>query len=86
LVVIYSPFDLTVGMTGYEGYALTGYKPQSALAVMTNLLCLGAGVLSPKPPAATQPATQPASLPTTQPEAQPAMYVISDSGNPKALN
>ncbi|MDP7163097.1 MAG: DUF4159 domain-containing protein [Phycisphaerae bacterium] len=93
LVVIYSPFDLTVGMTGYEGYALLGYKPQSALAVMTNLLCLGAGVLSPKPPVATQPVTQPASQPAphgastqpaSQPTTQPARPLLSRPENPRS--
>jgi len=38
-VVIYSPYDLTTGLAGYDGFSLRGYKPQSALAVMTNLLC-----------------------------------------------
>jgi len=56
-VVIYSPFDLTVGLTGYEGYTLKGYKPQSAIAVMTNLLCDAAGIkLTPAPAGTTRPA------------------------------
>jgi hypothetical protein len=43
-VVIYSPYDLTTGLAGYEGFSLNGYKPQSAFPVMTNLLCTAAGV------------------------------------------
>ncbi|MDP6043980.1 MAG: DUF4159 domain-containing protein [Phycisphaerae bacterium] len=43
-VVIYSPYDLTTGMAGYEGFSLLGYKPLSALPVMTNLICDAEGV------------------------------------------
>jgi hypothetical protein len=42
--VIYSPYDLTTGMAGYEGFSLLGYKPLSALPVMTNLICDAEGV------------------------------------------
>jgi hypothetical protein len=38
-VVIYSRYDLTTGLAGYEGFSLQGYKPQSAFPVITNLLC-----------------------------------------------
>jgi len=48
-IVIYSPYDLTTGLAGYEGFSLLGYKPQSALKVMTNLLCDAAGVATPAP-------------------------------------
>jgi len=56
-VVIYSPYDLVTGLAGYEGSRLRGYKPQSALPVMTNILCDAAGI---KPAA-------PKSSPTTLP-------------------
>jgi hypothetical protein len=52
-VIIYSPYDLTSGLAGYEGFSLQGYKPQSALSVMTNLLCNAAG-LKLKSPKATE--------------------------------
>ncbi|MDP6546830.1 MAG: DUF4159 domain-containing protein [Phycisphaerae bacterium] len=48
-VVIYSPHDLTTGLTGYEGFSLSGYKPRSALPVMTNLLCDLGGIKLPAP-------------------------------------
>ena len=57
-VVIYSPYDLTTGLAGYEGFSMSGYKPQSALPVMTNLLCdLGGIKLGAQRPS---PATTPA--------------------------
>ncbi len=43
-VIIYSPYDLTTGLAGYEGFSLLGYKPQSALPVMTNIICNTAGL------------------------------------------
>ena len=52
-IVIYSTYDLTTGLAGYEGFSMLGYKPQSALAVMTNLICDAAGV-KPAPEAADQ--------------------------------
>jgi hypothetical protein len=57
-VVFYSAYDLTTGLAGYDGFSLRGYKPQSALAVMTNLLCYAVGVKldAPGAPATTLPA------------------------------
>jgi len=43
-VVLYTRYDLVTALAGYEGFTIHGYKPQSALAVMTNLLCDTAGV------------------------------------------
>ena len=70
LAVIYSRYDLTVGLAGFEGYDLSGYRPRSALAVMTNLLCHAAGVGSPEPkpkPRAKKPPAKTRPAPTTKP-------------------
>lgn len=61
LAIIYSQFDITTGLAGYEGYTIAGYKPDSAVALMTNLLWK----LTPKQ-TTTQPTSQPTSQPTTQ--------------------
>ncbi len=44
VAVIYSPEDLTAGLLGYPAYAIRGYRPDSAVALMTNLLYYAAGV------------------------------------------
>ncbi|MDP6634001.1 MAG: DUF4159 domain-containing protein [Phycisphaerae bacterium] len=56
-IVIYSQYDLTTGLAGFEGFYMQGYKPQSAMPIMTNLLCNAAGVKigSPDPSPATSP-------------------------------
>ncbi|MCP4375110.1 MAG: DUF4159 domain-containing protein [bacterium] len=57
-VIVYSPYDLTTALAGYEGFSLRGYKPQSAFSVMTNLLCDIGGIKlpTPHPPVTTLPA------------------------------
>jgi len=44
LAVIYSPDDLTVGLLGCQVYNIRGYAPQTAAALMTNILCYVSGV------------------------------------------
>ncbi len=38
--IFYSREDITAGLVGYPGYRLRGYTPQTALAIMKNLLIL----------------------------------------------
>ncbi len=44
VAVIYSREDMTVGLLGYPAYAIRGYRPDSAIALMTNLLWYAAGL------------------------------------------
>ena len=44
LVIILSGDDLTGGLVGYPCYKLKGYSPDSAVRLMTNILCHLAGV------------------------------------------
>ena len=39
LAIVYSSEDLTAGLGGYPGYRLRGYSPDSAVDVVTNILC-----------------------------------------------
>ncbi len=57
--VIYSREDLTTGLLGYPSYAIRGYRPDSAVAIMTNLLWYAAGSRKAATTQATQ-ATRPA--------------------------
>jgi len=38
LAIIYSPADLTAGLVGYQAAGLRGYRPDNALALMTNMV------------------------------------------------
>ncbi|RPI63546.1 MAG: DUF4159 domain-containing protein, partial [Planctomycetaceae bacterium] len=71
LAILYSPDDLTAGMAGYRVMGINGYTPDTAVALMTNMLIYAA---SSKPqdkhtPATTQPATSPtiSDTPTSSP-------------------
>lgn len=46
-VVVFSSDDLTSGLVGHPCYGLRGYAPETALAIMTNLLCKIAGEKTP---------------------------------------
>lgn len=41
--IVYSAYDLTAGLVGYPGYRIRGYGRDSAVAIMTNILCHIAG-------------------------------------------
>ena len=57
--IVFSEEDVIAGLLGYEGYRIPGYTPQTAAALVTNLLTLAAqGKLRMETPA-TQPATRP---------------------------
>ena len=43
LAIIYSREDLTAGLMGYQLHGIRGYSPQSASALMTNIVCYAAG-------------------------------------------
>jgi len=43
LAIIYSREDLTAGLVGYQLAGLRGYAPESALALMTNIVTYAAG-------------------------------------------
>jgi hypothetical protein len=42
--IVFSREDLTAGLAGCTSYGIRGYTSQSAVAVMTNILCHAAGV------------------------------------------
>ncbi len=44
LAVVFSPEDITAGLVGYEYTGIRGYAPETAVALMTNILCHLAGV------------------------------------------
>lgn len=61
LAIIYSPADLTAGLVGYQLSGLRGYKPKTALALMTNIVFYAARSARPtEAPPKTTPATRPA--------------------------
>ena len=39
VVMVFSPEDLTAGMLGAAVYRLKGYAPETAVSLMTNILC-----------------------------------------------
>ena len=39
IVIVFSAEDLTAGLLGVPSYRLKGYSPESAVSLMTNLLC-----------------------------------------------
>jgi hypothetical protein len=47
LAVVFSPEDITAGLVGYPYAGIRGYAPETAAALMTNILCHVAGVSSP---------------------------------------
>jgi hypothetical protein len=57
LAIVYSPDDLTAGLVGYAQYGLRGYTPETAISLMTNILCHFAGITA--EPSSSQPASAP---------------------------
>jgi len=39
LAIVFSPEDLTAALVGYPGYRIRGYDPDTAVDLMTNILC-----------------------------------------------
>lgn len=39
LAIVYSRDDLTAGLVGYQFHGIRGYAPDSAVALMTNIIC-----------------------------------------------
>ena len=74
LAIAYSRYDITMAMSGYQGYHVQGYTGDSAVAITVNLLAYAtdqsAKARATTTPATTQPASQPTS--STQPTSQPA--------------
>ena len=54
-LIVYSPDDLTAGLVGYGGHGVRGYAPDSAYALMRNLLLYAA--TRAKPPKSFLPGT-----------------------------
>ncbi|MFW6066146.1 MAG: DUF4159 domain-containing protein [Planctomycetota bacterium] len=44
LAVVFSPEDITAGLVGYRYSGIRGYAPETAVSLMTNILCHIAGV------------------------------------------
>jgi hypothetical protein len=62
--VFYSPLDLTAGLVGQPVDGIFGYAPETATAIMRNIVLYAAGIKSVAPPSAT---TAPSDMPRERP-------------------